>query len=116
MKRAILLAALATAASCAAVSAQSGLDADRPSAGPVFELDGTVLPVARAKAGTDGWTFGGEVLWRAGVSPTFELVDSRALGQPLAGSSCLCGDLFSDGFESGDTSAWSATAPLVEDP
>lgn len=88
-------------------AAASGAPAGEP---PVLQLSGRVLP------DNGGVSTGGrfvlerltpaEPLARGG---RYELLSlgGPGSGQDQGAGTCLCGSLFADGFESGDTSAWS---------
>lgn len=80
---------------------------------PEFTLDGRVL---RPGSGTSA--AGEFVLATTGAARDELRGEDFALTDPgermlatKSGGSCLCQGLFTDGFESGDTSAWSASAP-----
>lgn len=102
----VLLALLATAA---------GSTARAPAAGDL-EIAGRVLrPGAGASAGADLLLAGTPVPRNYPRGGDFVLLPgngSTALPPRAASASCLCGpDLFADGFETGNTSAWSSSAP-----
>ena len=103
-------AVLAGIALVAAVPATEGPSAAM--AGTGFELEGRILD--------DGVSAGNGFELRGAASsavtryPVAGESEALALGCRSRGSvgcACLCSALFEDGFESGDTSAWSSTTP-----
>lgn len=88
--------------------------------GGVFELRGEAVPASRLGQGP---LAGGRFVAYGGVvAPTspqgggyvLAPVASCATNQVLqatSGCGCLCSGIFTDGFESGDTTAWSSQSP-----
>ena len=83
-----------------------------PAEAPRFDLTEVEIRELGTFSARGPWQLEQQPLETASKSTNFQLAAGLAAGQ--TGSSCFCGAsdaIFSDGFESGNTSAWSQTTP-----